>query len=281
MRSRGIRSSGPSVSSATSLTAARNSLTRAASSVSPAACRWPPNRMSRCAQRSSAPSMSKLRDAAARAVRHAVLDRQHDRRPVKRVDQLRRDDADDAAVPALAGDDENRARADVRIGLDDFLRRGEDLRLFLLAPDVLAVELQRQRPRLVAHAPRRSASSSRVAMSGVLMRPAAFTRGASMNDDVIAVDRLARSGPRRRAARAGPTLCGPARQQVEAELGDDAVLADERHDVGQRADGGDLDEARQPAVAAGAPAQAPARASARRRRRPGTCRDSCSRAASD
>ena len=42
----------------------------------------------------------------------------------------------------------------------------------------------------------------------------------------------------------------PARQQVEAELGDDAVLADERHDVGQRADGGDLDEARQPAVAA-------------------------------
>ena len=42
-----------------------------------------------------------------------------------------------------------------------------------------------------------------------------------------------------------------ARQQVEAELRDDAVLADERHDVGERADRGDLDEAGQPALAAG------------------------------
>ena len=52
---------------------------------------------------------------------------------------------------------------------------------FLLAPDVLAVELLRERR---ASSPIASslASSSRVAMSGVLMRPAAFTRGASMNE---------------------------------------------------------------------------------------------------
>ena len=121
------------------------------------------------------------RDAAARAVRHAVLDRQHDRRPVKRVDELRRDDADDAAMPAFAGDDEHRSGADVGIGLDDLLRGGQDLRFFLLPAHVLAVELQRQRPRLVAHR-FVAASSSRVAMSGVLMRPAAFTRGATMNE---------------------------------------------------------------------------------------------------
>ncbi len=59
MRSRGIRSSGPSVSSATAFTAARSALMRPASSVTPAACLWPPKRMKSGAQRSSAPSMSK------------------------------------------------------------------------------------------------------------------------------------------------------------------------------------------------------------------------------
>ena len=53
------------------------------------------------------------------------------------------------------------------------------------------------------------ASSRRVAMSGVLMRPAALTRGASMNADVVAVDGLAGEAARRRAARAGRSVCGP------------------------------------------------------------------------
>ena len=35
-------------------------------------------------------------------------------------------------------------------------------------------------------------------------------------------------------------------QHLQAELGDDAVLADQRHDVGQRADRRDLHEGRQP-----------------------------------
>ena len=91
-------------------------------------------------------------------------------------------------------------------------------------------------------------------MSGVLMRPAALTRGATMKRDVIAVDRLAGEA-RHVEQRAQADLVRPARQQIEPELGDDAVLADQRHDVGERADRGDLDEARQPAVAAGAPAQ--------------------------
>ena len=45
------------------------------------------------------------------------------------------------------------------------------------------------------------------------------------------------------------------RQQIETELRDDAVLADQRHDVGERADRRDLDEARHQLVAAGAAAE--------------------------
>ena len=122
------------------------------------------------------------RNAAARPVGDAVLDRQHDRRTMKRVDELRRDDADDAAVPAVAGDDQDRSRADVRIGLHDLLRGGQNLGFLFLTPDVLAVELQRELRALLRPSLRRSASSSRVAMSGVLMRPAALTRGATMNE---------------------------------------------------------------------------------------------------
>ena len=72
--------------------------------------------------------------------------------------------------------------------------------------------------------------------------------------DVIAVDRLAgQAGDVEQRAQAD--LVRAARQQIEAELRDHAVLADERHHVGERADRRDLDEARQPAVAARLPAQ--------------------------
>ena len=59
IRRRGRSSSGSSISSAYALMRARNSGTRAASIVRPAACLWPPNRRNRSAQRSSAASMSK------------------------------------------------------------------------------------------------------------------------------------------------------------------------------------------------------------------------------
>ena len=61
-------------------------------------------------------------NAAARSVGDVAVDRQDDRRLVVRVDELRRGDADDAAVPALAADDEDVVRADGRVGLDRLLR---------------------------------------------------------------------------------------------------------------------------------------------------------------
>ena len=147
------------------------------------------------------------RDAAARAVRDVAVDRQHDRRPVERVHELRGDDADDAAMPALAGDDEHVVRADLGIGLDDLLRlRRRCPPLPRWRRVFSSFELLGQRPRLVGHAPRRRRAAAASAMSGVLMRPAALTRGASMNADVIAVDASCRSGRQTSSSARRPDL---------------------------------------------------------------------------
>ena len=90
-------------------------------------------------------------DAAARAVGDVAVDREHDGRLVIRVDELRRGDADDAAMPALAADDEHVVGADRRVGLDRLLRLGDELGFLLLAPQVLVVQLLREPARLVAH----------------------------------------------------------------------------------------------------------------------------------
>src|SRR5262245_17307519 len=76
-------------------------------------------------------------DAASRTRRDAVLDRQHERWFVVRVNELRRDDADDAAVPVLTSDDQDVLSADGRIALDDPLGVRENRRLLFLAKGVL------------------------------------------------------------------------------------------------------------------------------------------------
>ncbi len=182
------------------------------------------------------------RDAAARPVRDAVLDRQHDRRAVERVDDLRRDDADHAAVPSLAGDDEHRSRSDFGIGLDHLARLGDDVLLFLASARVLDLELFGEAARLVGHPlvggqqqPRRDVGRAHAA-GGVDPRR-------EHEGDVVAVDLLAgQAGGVEQRAQAD--LVRSLRQHLQAELGDHAVLADERDDVGERADGGDLDERR-------------------------------------
>ena len=148
-----------------------------------------------------------------------------------------------------------------------------------LPADVLAIELLRQRPRFVAH--RFVARQQQPGRDVRRAHPAGGVHARRQHErDVIAVDGLAgQAGDVEQRAQAD--LVRPAGQQVEAELGDDAVLADERHDVGQRADRRDLDEPGQPAVARRCGGTAPAPASAPRRRRPGSCPDRCSRAASD
>ena len=194
-----------------------------------------------------------LGDAAARAVRDAVLDRQHDRRPVERIHELAGHDADDAAMPSLAGDDEHRSRADIRIGLDDLPRRREDLRLFLLAPQVLPIELHRETPRLVGHRLVGREQQPRGDV-GRAHAPRRVDARRQQKRDVVAVDRLA-GQPRDVEQRAQSDLVRAARQHVEPDLRDDPVLTHEGDDIGQRTDGGDLDEAREPALALGGAAE--------------------------
>ena len=130
---------------------------------------------------------------------------------------------------------------------DDLLGLGERSPASSSLPaDVLAVELFGQRPRLVAQR-----LVGRQQQPGRDVRRAHAAGGVDPRReherDVVAVDGLARQAADVEQ-RAQADLVRSPRQQVEAELGDDAVLADERHDVGQRADGRDLDEAGQPAA---------------------------------
>ncbi len=76
------------------------------------------------------------------------------------------------------------------------------------------------------------------------MRPAAFNRGPSTKPDMKAVDLAAREsdfGQKGVEARAVMALG----QLLQPTVRDDAILAHERHHVGERADRGDLDEVRQ------------------------------------
>ena len=90
-------------------------------------------------------------DTAARAVRHFPVRRDDDGRPVKRVDELGRYDADHTAMPAFAGDDENAVSPHGGIGLDDLPRAGQYRRLFLLPPDIFAIQLPRKVLRFARH----------------------------------------------------------------------------------------------------------------------------------
>ena len=193
------------------------------------------------------------RNAAARAVRLVAVRAEDDRRTMVRVDQFRRDDADDAAVPALPRHDQHGPRADVRVVLDQALRLGDDGAFLGLPALVLRVQLRRQPPRLVEHA----VVGRQQQPQGDVRRAHAPGRVHARRDDerhVIAVNRLAAEA-RRLDERPQAGLVRAARQQVEAEARDDAVLAEHGHDVGQRADRGQLEEPRQPLVLARAAAE--------------------------
>ena len=183
-------------------------------------------------------------------MRDVAVDRQHDRRPIERIDQLRRDDADDAAVPAFAGDDQDAPGADLGIGLDDLLRLGEDVLILLAAARVLGLELVGKRLGFVGH---RFVGREQQPRGDVRRAHAAGGVDARRDHeaDVIAVDRLSgQAGGFEQRAQAD--LVRPLGQHLQPELRDDAVLANERDHVGERADRGDLYERRQPGRLSGA-----------------------------
>ena len=179
MRSRGIRSSGPSVSSATSLTARRSARIRLASRVRPAACLWPPKRVSRWAQRSSAPSMSKREK-----LRHepCAMPSSTDRTIAGRWNVSISFDATIPITPRCQP-----SPATTRI--DRAPTSGSVWTIFLAAARISASSSWRltfspsscsASCRASSASASSSARKSRAAMSGELMRPAALTRGAIM-----------------------------------------------------------------------------------------------------
>ncbi len=105
-----------------------------------------------------------------------------------------------------------------------------------------------------AASPSSEASSSRVAEIGAGHAAGGVDPRRHHEGDVIGVDGLAgQAGDVEQRPQAD--LVRAAGQHLESEFGDDPVLADQRHDVGQGADGGDLHERRQPGVAPGLLAQ--------------------------
>ena len=148
-------------------------------------------------------------DAAARAMRHVPFDRQHDRRLVVGVHQLRRGDADHAAVPA------QRRRPRARCG-----RRPRDRSRWPSWParpaPLLPADGGGSRRSTAAPAPRASpsiaspaASSRRVAMSGRAHAARGVDARGDHERDLIAVDGLAGRARSPRAARAARSMCGP------------------------------------------------------------------------
>ena len=177
-----------------------------------------------------------------------AVDRQHDRRTMEGVHELRGDDADDAAMPAVAGDDDAPCAS---------RPRDRSRPIFRAAATISASSCWRRRfSALSCSASSRAssaiasseASSSRAAMSGRAHAAGGVHARREHEADVIAVDLLAGQAADFEQ-RPQPDLVRTLRQHAEPELGDDPVLADQRHHVGQRADRRDLDERRQPARA--------------------------------
>ena len=187
------------------------------------------------------------RNRPARTVRDAVLDRQDDRRLVERVDELGRDDADHAAMPALARHDEDVVSADADVGLDLLLRVGDDVGFVGLAAGVLFAELLGEPPHFVELGLVACEQQARGEV-GRAHATCGIDPRRNHERDVEPVDgRVLQAG--RFEQRPQADRVRPLRQPLQTELGDDAVFADQRHDVGDGADRGQLQERRQPFLA--------------------------------
>ena len=156
-------------------------------------------------------------------------------------------------MPAEAADHQHVVRPDRRIGLDRLFRLRDELGLLLLAAEVLVVQLLRQSARFALHR-----VAGREQQPGRDVRrthpPGGVDARRDHEGDLIAVDRLA-GEPRRVEQRAQSDGVRTEAERRQPEPRDHPVLANQRDDVGQRADGGNLDERRQPLRLAGAGAE--------------------------
>ena len=190
----------------------------------------------KCGARAERGVQVERRDRPARALPVALRPGDQHDRAVEALDEARRDDADHALVPVLARDDVCAALAQLLGPLLDLLRRlAEDARLDGLPVAVQILELVREPARVVG-----------------VVGEEQFERSARMTEAPRRIDARAEPEP----AGAGIDRCridtGSAHQRLQPGLlrarerpepGDrePAVLVDERHDVGDRREGDEIE----------------------------------------
>ena len=199
------------------------------------------------------------RDAAARSLRRpVVVDREHDRRPVVALDQPRGDDPDDARMPPLAGDhDHGRRRAARRAGP----RRAASAALptsrsVSRRSGLARVELGGDRRR-----PRRVLGQHQLDPGvGAVEAPGGVDPRRQPEGEVALVEPL-RLHPRDRHQRPqARAACAPNLRQPAPHQ--EPVLADQRHQVGDRRQRDEVEVADPARLVAGrSRAPAPRRAS--------------------
>ena len=181
-------------------------------------------------------------------MREVAVHGQDKRRPMKDVHELRGNDTDDASMPSVPRHHQNASGADGRVGLHQLPGVRENRGFFLPPSRVLAIELPGELTHLIGHALIRCQEQPR---RNVGARHPAGRVDTRRNHErhVGAVDGLTRQ-PCGLEQRAESDPVGAVREHLQPELGNDAVFANQRDHVGKRSDGRDLDECREPALAA-------------------------------
>jgi hypothetical protein len=179
----------------------------------------------------------KRRNGAPRPVGLAVLARQHQRRAAITLDDARGRDSDHAAVPSVAVQHQAKGVAQVGRLRHAFFDRRQDALLFLLA---VAVELVQAgsdgaRPLRVLDAEQFDDVLGDVHAAGGVQ-----ARGHAKGH--IARSQRLSARQRRRLQQSLQPEVDRAAETLEAELGEDAVLAHQRHRVGDGSNGDHLEE---------------------------------------
>ena len=181
-------------------------------------------------------------DGAAGAVGHAVFDADHDGRLGGALDDARGEDADDAAMPAVAIDHQQPVGGEFGVGGEAAFDGGERGGFGVAALAVEPLELGGQ---FLRRGPQSRVVKSSMTSEATSMRPAALMRGARRKATSKPVScfggGIERGGGKQRAQARAHGLA----QLAQAQRGDDAILAAQRHGIGNGGDGRHLEKAGQ------------------------------------
>ena len=179
---------------------------------------------------------------------HVALNRENKRRPAELIDQFRRDDSDDPAMPSLAPHDDHILRTDLGIGRDRPPRAAMNLRLFLTTPRILCIQLCRQLVRLLRlrllHGQQQARCQVRCGHAA-----GSIDTGRQFEANLFTADPLP-AKPTRVNQRTKPDGMPATGQLVEPKLCDHAILSAQRHNICHSAHRCQFEKPWQPALVA-------------------------------